>query len=229
MSPSVDPFAVVTPRIVVADADADSRSLYRNILEWYGYAVVEAGDGPSALVAALSEPVSLVITDARLPVFDGYALCRVLQEDAATRAVPVLVLTSDAVESRPRRERKAGEPLVREKPVQLSALLDDIAGLLRDPGNIADAEMPPLDVGEMPVVGSRKRVWARRHCLTTTPPITPPPLRCRLCDQPLQYCRSFVGGVNARNPEQWDEYVCPSGCATFEYRHRTRALRELGD
>jgi CheY-like chemotaxis protein len=228
MKPQIDSFALATPRIVVADADADTRSLYCNVLESHGYIVAEAADGPSALVAALSEPVSLVITDARLPLFDGFALCRVLQEDAATRAVPVLVLTSDATGSRPR-ERKAGEPLVREKPIQLKSLLDDIAGLLRDAGNSDAADAPPAAIDETPVSGFRKRAWARQHRLTTTPPITPPALRCRLCDQPLQYCRSFVGGVNARQREQWDEYSCPSGCATFEYRHRTRALRELGD
>jgi CheY-like chemotaxis protein len=228
MNPRVDPFVVATPRIVIADADADTRSLYCNLLESYGYVVAEAADGPSALVAALSEPVSLVITDARLPIFDGYALCRVLQEDAATRAVPVIVLTSDATGSRLPRERNASEPLVREKPVQLNSLLDDIARLLRDPGNLPDPDTPPT-TEDTPVVGLRKRSWARRHCLTTTPPIAPPALRCRLCDQPLQYCRSFVGGVNARHREQWDEYACPSGCATFEYRHRTRSVRELAD
>lgn len=229
MKPLVDSFALATPRIVVADADPDTRALNSNVLESYGYIVAEATDGPSALVAALSEPVTLIITDARLPIFDGYALCRVLQEDDATRAVPVIVLTADPTGSRPPRERNAGEPLVREKPVQLNSLLDDIAGLLRDWGNTADPPTPPLAIEETPVVGFRKRSWARQHCLTTTPPVAPPALRCRLCDQPLQYCRSFVGGVNARNREQWDEYVCPSGCATFEYRHRTRVVRERGD
>jgi len=227
MKPLIDPFALATPRIVVADADADTRTLYCNLLEAHGYIVAEAADGPSALVAALSEPVSLVITDARLPIFDGHALCRVLQEDAATRAVPVLVLTSDAIGIRPL-ERKAGEPLVREKPIQLNSLLDDIAELLREHG-MAGTDAPPNTVEDTPVSGFRKRAWARQHRLTTTPPIAPPALRCRLCDQPLQYCRSFVGGVNARHQEQWDEYSCPSGCASFEYRHRTRSVRELAE
>lgn len=228
MKPLIDPLSLATPRIVVADADADTRSLYCNILEAYGYIVAEAADGPSALVAALSEPVSLIITDARLPIFDGHALCRVLQDDAATRAVPVLVLTSDATGGRPR-SRKAGEPLVREKPIQLSSLLDDVAGLLREQVSTADADPPSGITAEPPVSGFRKRSWARQHRLTTTPPIAPPALRCRQCDEPLQYCRSFVGGVSARHQEQWDEYSCPSGCATFEYRHRTRTVRELGE
>jgi CheY-like chemotaxis protein len=67
MKPLVDSVALAPPRIVVADPDADTRASYRKVLESHGYVVSAAADGPGALVTALSEPVSLVITDARLP------------------------------------------------------------------------------------------------------------------------------------------------------------------
>ena len=213
---------------MIADADADTRALYRQVLESYGYTVAEAADGPSALVAALSEPVDLVVTDARLPIFDGYALCGVLRDDRATRVVPVMVITSESNLTAPAEAHRAGATLVLEKPVPLDRLVNDVARLIENGTHEAVSEISPPGGPDGPtaVTGSRKKSWARRHCVTTTPPTPPPALRCRLCDEPLVYQRSFVGGVNAGHPEQWDEYSCPSGCAAFEYRHRSKTIRE---
>jgi hypothetical protein len=47
------------------------------------------------------------------------------------------------------------------------------------------------------------------------------------CDLTLRYLRSHIGGVNARNPEQWDYFECARGCGTFQYRERTRKLRKV--
>jgi len=60
---------------------------------------------------------------------------------------------------------------------------------------------------------------------TATPALTPPRLHCPDCELPLDYRHSYVGGVNARNSEQWDYYDCE--CGEFQYRHRTRSLRRV--
>ena len=74
---------------------------------------------------------------------------------------------------------------------------------------------------------TRTRVFSRYT--TTTPPTLPPILLCPLCDRPLTYERSHIGGVSDRHPEQWDEYGCSNACGTFQYRHRTRKLRQSDD
>ncbi len=99
-------------RILVADPDASARSHYRELLSVSGYEVVDAGDGREALVKALSQQPVLVITETRLPVFDGYALCEVLRRDTATQTVPILVVTSESrsaalARARSRRQRRA--------------------------------------------------------------------------------------------------------------------------
>jgi len=71
----------------------------------------------------------------------------------------------------------------------------------------------------------RTKVHAR--FTTTTPPALPPQLVCPLCDCPLTYEHSHIGGVNASHTEQWDRYVCGSSCGTFEYRQRTRKLSRV--
>src|SRR5947209_3732947 len=79
------------------------------------------------------------------------------------------------------------------------------------------------------IVTETRQVLSRAHLRhdTTTPPIQPPILVCPLCDQPLLYKRSHVGGVSARHPEQWDYFECASGCGSFQYRERTRKLRKV--
>ena len=71
-------------RVLIADADTDTRALYREVMR--GCHVVEAEDGRDALVKALSYPPALVITETRLPIVDGFALCDVLRRDSQTRS-----------------------------------------------------------------------------------------------------------------------------------------------
>ena len=82
-------------RILVADADDDTRLLFRKSLKSAGCDVVDAVDGRDALVKALSHQPTLVVTETRLPIFDGFALCEVLRRDSMTRSVPILVVTAE--------------------------------------------------------------------------------------------------------------------------------------
>src|SRR4051812_28824791 len=139
------PRASETVRILIADADADTRALYRRMLEPHGYVVAEADDGPSALVAALSEPLALIVTDARLPIFDGYALCGVLRDDPATRTTPVIVVTAEAIGPAQALGSTVRANLVVQKPVRLDALLDKVSQLL-DPDHAESQAIPPQTV-----------------------------------------------------------------------------------
>jgi len=60
-------FAAASRRVLVADPDADTRTLYQLALPPAGCSVIEAGDGRDALTKALAEPPTLLITELRLP------------------------------------------------------------------------------------------------------------------------------------------------------------------
>jgi hypothetical protein len=74
-----------------------------------------------------------------------------------------------------------------------------------------------------------RRIMSRTHRRgeTDAPPAPPPALVCPDCDRALDYKSSQVGGVSARNAEQWDYFICSRGCGTFQYRQRTRKLRKV--
>jgi CheY-like chemotaxis protein len=136
-------------RILVADADADTRSLYGEALTYVGCDVVDAADGRDALVRALTHRPTVVITAARLPVFDGCALCEVLRRDAMTRTVPILVVTGETRPAELNRAIAAGADAILIKPATPDALLKEIQRLLARP-----VEPPPRESAHLSVASA---------------------------------------------------------------------------
>ena len=212
-----------TLRILVADADADTRSLYRETLRSTGCDVIDAANGRDALVSALTHRPSLVITETRLPIFDGFELCKVLRRDTQTSSVPILVLTADARKSEADRARKSGADSVLIKPVTPDELLAEVQRLISEPPPPkpdTKHETAPLSAAQ------RRQAKAQHRVETTNPPAQPPQLVCPSCDRPLTYELSRIGGVHGQQ-EQWDSFTCPTCCSSFEYRQRTRQTRKV--
>jgi DNA-binding response OmpR family regulator len=222
-------------RVLVVDPDADTRALYQTALPVAGCEVIEASDGREALTKALVEPPSLIISELRLPLVDGYALCEILRRDAATCSVPILIVTADARAIERDRVRKAGADAVLVKPAPPDAVLSAVRNLLTRSGNgrstsAATNDTSPSNTSTDALEHSdeHRTVLAKSHqrYRTTTPPTPPPALTCPWCDRVLKYEHSHVGGVSNRHQEQWDYYVC-STCGTFQYRQRTRKIRRV--
>ena len=76
-------------RLLVVDDDADTRLLFRIILEGEGYHCDEAADGATALAALRSEPPDLVLVDVLLGAEDGLDLARRILETGDVAVVMV--------------------------------------------------------------------------------------------------------------------------------------------
>ena len=88
------------PRVLVADDDPDIRELVRFKLEQAGHDVTAVGDGDAALAAVRDDgPFAVIVLDVMMPRRTGIEVCTALRTDEATRAVPVLLLTSKAQEA----------------------------------------------------------------------------------------------------------------------------------
>jgi two-component system chemotaxis response regulator CheY len=230
-SPASVPLLSIAP-ILVVEPDAATRWLYRQSLELLGYEVVDATDGRDALVKALIQPPRLILTETRLPFVDGYSLCEILRQDRATRSVPILVVTSDTEPARLEYIRSAGANAVLVKPTAVDVILDEVQRLIdgeRDNGDNEPAHTRAGSNSTQAAARATTRSKSHARFVTVAPPTQPPELRCPVCDGPLVYQRSHVGGVNSRSTEQWDCYVCPApaACGSYEYRQRTRKLRRV--
>ena len=81
-------------RLLLIEDESDAAKLIAKGLQQDSHVVDVAGDGESGLHRALSQPYDLVILDVRLPVKDGFTVCRELRQ--AGLQIPVLMLTASA-------------------------------------------------------------------------------------------------------------------------------------
>ena len=64
------------------------------MLERAGFAVITAADGMEGLQVLDETPVDAVITDLEMPRLNGFELIQELRRRAATRDLPIVVLTT---------------------------------------------------------------------------------------------------------------------------------------
>src|SRR5204863_8755763 len=59
-----------------------------------GYGVIECVDGREALDRARADHPDVVLLDVMMPGVTGFDVCQALKADPATRAIPIMILTS---------------------------------------------------------------------------------------------------------------------------------------
>ncbi len=85
-------------KILVVDDEPDALEVLGFKLREAGYTPLFAKDGHRALTAARDEKPDLIVLDLMLPEVDGLEVCKILRRDAATAAIPVIMLTARATE-----------------------------------------------------------------------------------------------------------------------------------
>jgi CheY-like chemotaxis protein len=78
----------------VIDDDAVVADMYRLALVREGYDVRVAKDGPAGLQIAAASAPALIFLDIRMPHMDGIEVLERLAADAATRRIPVVMLSN---------------------------------------------------------------------------------------------------------------------------------------
>jgi len=143
--PSVEPLSVSEPApmpvglaavarldVLLVDDHEDGRRMLRAVLEGAGHRVTEAVDGPQALELASAEAFDVALIDIGLPGLDGLEVARRLRAMGPRFASTLLVaITGYGAPQDHARSREAGFDLHVVKPVDGSALLDQVQRLLR--------------------------------------------------------------------------------------------------
>jgi len=107
-------------RILIADDEPSSRQALAELLERWGYDVLQARDGKEALKRAMEHSPDLVITDLVMPNMDGLWLLRSIREELGD--VPVVLLTGrGTIDSAVEAIREGAYDFL-EKPVNPSRL-----------------------------------------------------------------------------------------------------------
>jgi chemosensory pili system protein ChpA (sensor histidine kinase/response regulator) len=116
--------------VVLVDDSISVRKFVGRMLEKAGYRVKLAADGLEALEIVTQTRCDLVVTDLEMPRTNGYELLNHLRQDAATRNLPVMVVTSRAGAKHRDRAMKDGAAAFMTKPVQEDQFITAVTKLI---------------------------------------------------------------------------------------------------
>jgi two-component system cell cycle response regulator DivK len=121
--------------ILVVEDDPLIMDLIAILLEREGHAVARAATAEQGLALAEQGAPDLVLMDIALPGIDGLAAARILKSRAATRAVPVVALTAQAMRADAEAAARAGCDGFIAKPISTRAFLQQVTAFLGTAGN----------------------------------------------------------------------------------------------
>jgi CheY-like chemotaxis protein len=134
-----------TPSVLVVDDDRASLELMRVELEQLGAAVTTTQDPVDGLRRAVAHHFDLIITDLVMPDVDGFTLVTSLNDDPATRATPVLLVTAHDLSGSDRSSLDGKVIGVLPKGTgvheELRDYLDRVSGRLTEPGTQSQREL----------------------------------------------------------------------------------------
>jgi len=116
--------------ILIVDDDPDMRRGLGTRLKSNGYEVAFAGDGITAVSAALREKPDLILLDLGLPGGDGFVVMQRLGSLAPLMGVPIIVVSAREPSMNQRKSIQAGAQRYFQKPVDIDELLVAVADAL---------------------------------------------------------------------------------------------------
>ena len=111
-------------RILVIEDNALNMKLVRSLLLRGGYQVIEAGDAETGIAQAQEQHPDLILMDIQLPGMDGLSATRHIRSDATLRDIPVVALTSYAMQEDKENTLDAGCVGHISKPIDTRKFLD---------------------------------------------------------------------------------------------------------
>jgi two-component system cell cycle response regulator DivK len=116
-------------KILYVEDNDDNVYMLKNRLSRAGFSVVVATDGAQGIAMAISEQPDLILMDLTLPDIRGEEATQRIKADPATKQIPVIALTANAMAGDREKALAAGCDDFDTKPVEMSRLLEKIKAL----------------------------------------------------------------------------------------------------
>jgi DNA-binding response OmpR family regulator len=120
----------MTKKILLVDDSSTILMMEKLILKKGPYELTMAGDGAEAVAAAQAERPDLILMDVVMPKVDGFEACRRLRADPATKAIPVIMVTTRGEAENMELGFGVGANDYLTKPINGLELLAKVKGLL---------------------------------------------------------------------------------------------------
>ncbi len=119
-------------RFLIVDDSSTMRRIIINTLNKLGYKEChEAGNGREGIDRLATTPVDMVITDWNMPEMSGIEFIRAVRANAATKELPVLMVTTNAAEDDIVEALKAGVNNYVVKPFTPDTIKEKIQSALK--------------------------------------------------------------------------------------------------
>jgi two-component system, cell cycle response regulator DivK len=127
----------MAPQVLVVEDNPVNLELLAALLEEEGYRLLSAETAAAGLRLAASEHPDLILMDVQLPGMTGYEATRQLKADPATAAIPVVIVTAQAMRGEEAKARESGCDAYLTKPLDTQAFRATLRRLLRGRGTQA--------------------------------------------------------------------------------------------
>ena len=117
-------------RILAVDDSAAMRQMVGITLTGAGHQVEQANDGREALQIAERQKFDLVITDVNMPNMDGISMVKQVKTMDAYKFTPIIMLTTEAEESKKQQGQAAGAKAWVVKPFKPEQMLAAVGKLV---------------------------------------------------------------------------------------------------
>jgi two-component system phosphate regulon response regulator PhoB len=118
------------PTVLVVEDDPTILQLLEVNFEMEGFIVVRAEDGEQGLAAARECRPDVIVSDVMMPNMSGLELVQALKAGAATKAIPVILLSAKAQGADVRMGLDAGADDYVTKPFEPLDLIDRVNAVL---------------------------------------------------------------------------------------------------
>ena len=118
-------------RVLIVDDERQNRNLLEIMLMGEGFDLVTAAGGEEALAIVARQPPDLILLDVMMPGMDGYQVTAAIKGDAATRHIPVILITGRDDHGARTAGLDAGAAEFLSRPVDRAELCERMKTLLR--------------------------------------------------------------------------------------------------
>ena len=115
--------------LIIEDNELNMK-LVRSMLQLGHYQILEAGNAEAGIKIAREHLPDLILMDIQLPGMDGLHATRIIKEDPEVADIPVVALTSYAMQGDEQKAIAAGCTGYIAKPIDTRNFLDILAGYL---------------------------------------------------------------------------------------------------
>jgi two-component system, cell cycle response regulator DivK len=118
--------------ILVVEDNPANRTLLHDVLEHFGYDVIEAENGKDGIKLAAERLPDLIFMDIQMPVMNGFTAITLLTEDSRTKSIKIIAVTSFAMAGDRDRVMASGADEYISKPINTRELPEIVKRLISE-------------------------------------------------------------------------------------------------